>query len=258
MTALSVRNLACGYPRHRVLSGLSFDLHAGEMLCVLGPNGSGKSTLFRTLLGLLPALSGEILLDGQPLATLDARERARRVAYVPQSTNPTFAFSVLDTVLMGRACHLPRFAAPGPADRAAALRALELLGLSALADRAFTECSGGERQLALCARALAQGSSLLILDEPTASLDFGNALRMMAHLRGLAARGYALLLSTHDPEMVLRCAHKALLLHQGGMAGFGEPAALLDADMVFRLYGVRTQRLTLNCRCGEAHVFMPA
>ena len=257
MPRLVVRNLSCGHDRRVVLEDIGFTLESGELLCVLGPNGAGKSTLFRTLLGLLPALRGEVLLDGVPLARLNERERARLVAYVPQSTHPAFAFSVLDMVLMGRTCRLPAFGRPGPGDRAAALEALEIMGMAALAHRPFTECSGGERQLVLCARALAQGSPVLVMDEPAAGLDFGNALRMTAHLRGLADRGHLLLLSTHNPETALRCADRVLLLHEGRMAGFGKPEALLDEDMVFRLYGVRARRLSVDGGRGAVHVFVP-
>ncbi|MEX0638797.1 MAG: ABC transporter ATP-binding protein, partial [Burkholderiales bacterium] len=162
---LEARGLGYGYPGRAVGRGLDLALGAGEVLCVLGPNGGGKTTLFRTLLGLLAAQAGEVRLEGQGLAALGRGEVARRVGYVPQGHVAQFAFTVRDVVLMGRTAHIGLFAAPGAADRAAAERAIETLGIGELAERVLTELSGGERQLAMIARALAQGARALVLDE---------------------------------------------------------------------------------------------
>ena len=166
---LSVASLAFGFPGRTIGRDVSFALEAGEVMCVLGPNGGGKTTLFRTLLGLLAPHGGTIKLDSAPLENLSRPEIARRVGYVPQGHTGYFAFTVREFVLMGRTAHLGIFSAPGRKDLAIASRVLESLGIAHLADKPVTEISGGERQLALVARALAQEPKLLVLDEPTAT-----------------------------------------------------------------------------------------
>jgi iron complex transport system ATP-binding protein len=154
--------------------GVSLAVGPGETLCLLGPNGSGKTTLFRALLGLLPAQGGRVRVGGDDLDRLSRREIANRMAYVPQAHAPPFPFAARDIVLMGRTARMGAFAAPGRADRAATDAAMERLGIGALADADYSRLSGGQRQLVLVARALAQEAPLLVMDEPTASLDFGN------------------------------------------------------------------------------------
>jgi iron complex transport system ATP-binding protein len=235
---LEARALGYGYPDRPVGRGLDLSLGAGEVLCVLGPNGGGKTTLFRTLLGLLPAQAGEILLDGQALARLPRPEVARRMGYVPQGQAAQFAFTVREAVLMGRTAHVGLFAAPGAADREAAGRAIAALGIEALAERVLTELSGGERQLALIARALAQGARLLVLDEPTASLDFGNQVRVLREIRRLAAEGYAVVFSTHDPGQAFLAASRVLLLAHGGARFHGAPQEVITPESLRAVYGV--------------------
>lgn len=174
MSGLQARNLAIGYAGRRIADGLNLTLQRGEILCLLGPNGIGKSTLFRTLLGLQPALAGSVQVQGDSLAMLNARHIAQRIAYVPQAQSGSFPFTLFDMVLMGRTAHRGLFAAPSRRDHSIATAALQRLGISALADTIYTRLSGGERQLGLIARALAAEAPLMLLDEPTANLDFGN------------------------------------------------------------------------------------
>jgi iron complex transport system ATP-binding protein len=235
---LEARGLGYGYPGRAVGRDLNLALGAGEVLCVLGPNGGGKTTLFRTLLGLLEAQAGEVRLQGEPLDALPRGEVARRMGYVPQGHTAQFAFTVRDVVLMGRTAHVGLFAAPGAADRAAAERAIEALGIGELAERVVTELSGGERQLAMIARALAQGARLLVLDEPTASLDFGNQVRVLRELRRLAADGYAVVFSSHDPGQAFLAASGVLLLVRGGALRQGTPEDVITADNLRQVYGV--------------------
>ena len=235
---LDVQNLAFGHPGRTLGQAINFDVKAGEVLCALGPNGSGKTTLFRTLLGLLPVHGGSIALNGKLLTSCTPSERAKLVAYVPQAGNSYFAFTVQEVVLMGRTAHIGLFAAPGPKDFSAAIAALEELRISHLADKSFTQISGGERQLALIARALAQASPLLILDEPTASLDFGNQSLMLNEILRLKASGRSVLFCTHDPDHALRCADRALLLHEGKVLAVGSPREVVNAANLRVLYGV--------------------
>lgn len=251
---LQTAGLAIGYPGRLVGEGFSFALVPGEVLALLGPNGGGKTTLLKTLLGLLPPRSGAVTLDGRPLARWSARERARRLAYVPQAAPPGFAYSVEDLVLMGRSAHRGLFVAPGAADRAAVAIAIERLRLQPLARRPVTELSGGERQLALVARALAQEARVIVLDEPTASLDFGNQGRVLGEIRRLADAGLAVLFTTHDPNQALRVADRALLLRGGRPLALGPVTQVLDATRLQALYGVPVE--TVPAPTGAA-AFMP-
>ena len=160
------------------------------MLALLGPNGGGKTTLLKTLLGLIDAKAGEVRLDGKPLAGFSIQERARIVAYVPQVHTGTFAFTVETVVLMGRTAHSNLFSRPSAHDYDVAAGALERFGIGRLSQRPYTQISGGERQLVLLARALAQEPQFIVLDEPTASLDFGNQGKVMCEIRALAASGH--------------------------------------------------------------------
>ena len=235
---LSTQTLAYGHPGRTLGRDIELQIHPGEVLCVLGPNGGGKTTLFRTLLGLLPAHAGTIALGGKELSTCTTAERARQMAYVPQAGNSYFAFTVREVVLMGRTAHLGLFDAPGAKDMSAVDAALAELRIAHLADKTFNQISGGERQLALIARALAQESPLLILDEPTASLDFGNQTLILNEILRLKARGRSVLFCTHDPDHALQCADRALLLHRGNVLALGTPREVVTAANLKQLYGV--------------------
>ena len=252
---LAVDSLAFGYPHHTVGRGVSFALDAGEVMCILGPNGSGKTTLLRTLLGLLPLREGKIRFNGENLHSLPRRDVARIAGYVPQAHQPYFAYSVRDMVLMGRSAHLGTFSMPGTHDREVAARVLESLGISQLADRPVTEISAGERQLALVARALAQEPRLLVMDEPTASLDFGNQVRVLERIAALAAGGISILFSTHDPDHAFLAAQRALLLAEGRVLALGAPREVIRADTLQRLYHVAVQVVPLE---GGGHTCLPA
>jgi iron complex transport system ATP-binding protein len=243
---LEARGLGYGYPQRAVGRNLDLQVRAGEVLAVLGPNGGGKTTLFRTLLGLLPAQAGALLLDGQALDTIARGEVARRLGYVPQGHAAQFAFTVREAVLMGRTSHVGLFAAPGAADRDAAERAIRALGIGELAERVVTELSGGERQLAMIARALAQGARLLILDEPTASLDFGNQVRVLRELRRLAAEGYAIVFATHDPGQAFLAASRVLLIARGGARRQGTPEEVITAENLRQVYGVEVRVVPID------------
>ena len=215
---LEVDGLAFGYRDQMVGQDVSFRLAAGEVLCLLGPNGSGKTTLFKTVLRLLPPKAGTVAVDGEPIARWSRRRLARSLGYVPQAQAVPFPFTLREIVLMGRTAHVGLFAAPSRRDREVAEETLASLDIGHLAARPYTEVSGGERQLALVARALAQEPRILVMDEPTASLDFGNQVRVLAEIQALAGRGIAVVLSTHDPDHAFLCAHRVALLH-GGTAG---------------------------------------
>ena len=233
--------LAYGHPGRTLGRDINLVVATGEVLCVLGPNGGGKTTLLRTMLGLLPTHGGNITLRGKALPDCTPVECARAMAYVPQAGNSYFAFTVQDVVLMGRTAHLGLFAAPGAKDFDAANAALAELRIGHLGDKSFTQISGGERQLALIARALAQESPLLIMDEPTASLDFGNQALILNEILRLKASGRSVLFCTHDPDHALQCADRALLLHHGNVLALGGPRDVITAANLKTLYGVNVE-----------------
>lgn len=236
---LDVQGLSFAYGTRPVLREVSFSLEKGQFLSVLGPNGVGKSTLFKCVLGLLGSWTGSITLDGDDLRTLSRREAARRLAYIPQINRPAFDYTVLDTVLMGAARQVSAFSQPGKKEIALAMEALERVGAADLAQRHFMHLSGGEQQLALVARALAQQAEILVMDEPTSALDYGNQLRVLQLVRQLAAEGYGVLLSTHNPQHALTFATGVLALSEGKVVALGAPEDVLDEALIDRLYGVR-------------------
>ena len=233
---LSGHDLTIGYRDRIVGRHLDIALATGEVLALLGPNGSGKTTLLKTLLGLLAPRSGEVRLNNRPLPDYSSRARARLIAYVPQSHVATFAFNVESIVLMGRTAHSNIFSGASAADRAIAAQALERFGISHLSERPYTMISGGERQLVLLARAMAQEPRFIILDEPTASLDFGNQGKVMHEIRKLRASGHGVLFTTHDPNHAMRAADRACLLRDGARIAEGGIDAILGRVQLEALY----------------------
>lgn len=240
---LEARGLVIGHAGVALGAPFALSVRPGEVLCLLGPNGCGKTTLFRTLHGLLPAVRGQVDLQGTPLRAHDRAAIARRIGYVPQASPMPFAWRVREVVAMGRAAHLGLLAAPGRADEAIAGECLRELGLHALAERTVTTLSGGERQLVLIARALAQQAHLLVMDEPTASLDFGNQLRILDTVRRLADRGIGVLLSTHQPQHALQVADRIALMAAGSLQALGPAREIATPERLATLYDVDAARV---------------
>jgi iron complex transport system ATP-binding protein len=221
------------FSRTPLIKAIDLDLEPGQILCLLGPNGTGKTTLMRCILGLLRPENGTIRIDGR--TSLSARERARKIAYVPQFSADS-ALSLQDIVLMGRTPHMPPLAQPGRRDRSLALAALDRVGLEHLAHRAFESVSGGERQLTLIARALAQESKIFLMDEPTASLDLGNQVRVLRTIRDLAAEGMAIMFTSHQPEHAFLLGATVAVIKDGQIANVGPASEILHAEMLSDLY----------------------
>jgi iron complex transport system ATP-binding protein len=218
---------------------VSFEVEQGAIVGILGPNGSGKTTLLHLLAGLLQPQSGRILSEGAPISELSPRARAQRVAVVPQTTVSAFGFTALDLVLMGRYPHLGPLTLEGPADLAIARAALAATDTSHLEARPFGTLSGGERQRVVIASALAQASSAMLLDEPTASLDLGHQLELAALIDRLNRdRGTTFVVSTHDINLAASlCTHVALLL-DGRLHAYGPTLDIISVEAIRTLYGI--------------------
>ena len=254
---LVVDRLSFGYPHSRpLLKEISFCAESGELISLLGPNGAGKTTLFRCILGQLRA-SGEMTLDGQPLSSLSPRQLASRVAYIPQSHSPAFSYPVEEMILMGAAAGLKWFQHPGRTERERLDEVIDSLGLEPLRQRAFDTLSGGEQQLVMMARAMMTDARVWLLDEPAANLDYGNQTRLLLQLQQLAAKGYLLIQSTHSPQQAALYSSRVLALADGKLAGDGEPAKVLDAEMIQTLYGLKVQVCDIPSGGRNVRVFLP-
>ena len=254
MKAVEVIGLSFQRPRQAtpILDDIGLDLAEGETICIIGPNGAGKSTLVMCVLGLLRYAGGRVAIAGDDIATLSRVELARRAAYVPQGAHSTFAFSVRDIALMGRTAHFGSMSAPSSRDRRIADEALERTGIGHLRERRFAELSGGERQLVLIARALAQDAPFIVMDEPTSGLDLGNQRRVLAMIRELAQAGKSVVMTTHAPDQALNLNCRVGLLRAGRLVARGPAAEICDQPTMEALYGTPLTRLTNAERKGLA------
>ena len=238
---LSADEVTFGYPGAAapVVDRVSLSVSRGTITGVLGPNGSGKTTLLRILAGLLHPLSGRVLLDGRDVRTIPRRRLARRLAVVPQETHPAFDYTVLEMVLMGRYPHLGAFEVEGPRDLQIARDAMGATGTLPLESRRFDTLSGGEKQRVVIAAALAQSADVLLLDEPTASLDLAYQIDIGALATGLNRdRDATLVLSTHDLNFAAAVCHHLVLLREGRIIASGRTGDVLTPANVRRLYDV--------------------
>jgi iron complex transport system ATP-binding protein len=234
---IRLESLSIGYDRRPSVSGIELEVKPGDVIATLGRNGSGKSTLLKTIAGLVPPVSGRVLVEDRDVASLGPRERARKIAFVPQQETPMFEFTVRQIVLMGRiAAGTGLFETAE--DQVVAEEAMRRTDLLPLADRSFQKISGGERQRALIARAIAQEAKVLLLDEPNAHLDLEHQAELVSLLRSLAGQGYTVLAALHDLSLASVLAPRALLLHQGEVAFHGLTEDLLRSPLLPRVFGV--------------------
>ena len=243
--SIEVKNLSFSYADRPVLHDICFSVGRGEFLSILGPNGVGKSTLFRCILGLLSGYTGQVLVDGTDARSFSVREAARHIAYIPQSSHPIFNYSVFDIVLMGRTSGLSTFRSPGKKDREICQWAMAKVGITHLQERCFHRLSGGEQQLVLIARALVQDAPVLMLDEPTANLDFGNQILVLEQARNLAREGYTVIQTTHHPEQSYQFSDRILAIQKGRVLTEGKPEQVLTEETMKALYGVDVDVVSL-------------
>jgi iron complex transport system ATP-binding protein len=252
-TVYDVRDLAFSYERRSVLTGLSFDVPEGDFLCIAGPNGAGKSTLLRLLAGMRSPGRGQVRFEGAEVHAIDARERARRIALVPQNENMVFANPVRKMVLLGRFPWLGITGIESERDSAIAGRAMELAGIAHLAARPVTELSGGEQHRVVLARALAQDTPVLLLDEPTAHLDLRHQVDVFTLLAQLHAEGRTVLCVTHELNLAAMHARRIMLLGGGGIAALGTPDEVLTEDNLRALFDVDV-RVAPDPETGSPHL----
>ena len=237
MSLLSVENLHASLGHRTVLNGISLRVGEGEFVGLIGPNGAGKSTLLRAALGLIAA-QGKVAIAGQDVAAMTARERARRIAYLPQEREIGWPVSVEAVVSLGRAPHRPAFAGLDAADRAQIEEAIRRMELEAFRHRTATELSGGEKARVLIARALAQDAALLLADEPTAGLDPSHQIALMRLFAELAGEGRGVVASLHDLSLAARWCTRLILLDKGAIIADGTPGEVLTRERLRAIYGV--------------------
>lgn len=233
---LKAEGIAFSYKNHQVLRNISFTMNSGETIAILGRNGSGKTTLLRILLGFLKPDAGTIMIDGNDIGQISCKERAEKIAYIPQTSEAVYPFTVLETAVMGRAPAIRLFSKPDDKDYERAEENLKLLGIYSLRDRSISKLSGGERQLVLIARALTQNAELLLLDEPTSALDYSNQIMVLEKMEELRKKGYSVLFSTHNPEHAMMISSD-LMLMDNGISSIYKASELKDGRLLSRLYG---------------------
>lgn len=240
---LRLNNISCNYGSENIIEAISFDVKKGEILSILGANGSGKSTLLKAIVGLLP-YKGNLLLDGIESKDLSVKKRASLVAYVPQSTVIPFEFNVLEVVLMGR-FHDSSFGLNySKEDEDLALKALSQVGIEDFSQKIYRYLSGGQRQLVLIARALAQQSPLIIMDEPVTGLDLGNQIRLLDLMEELSSLGHTVVQTTHNPDHALRVSQKVVWIHNRNILSFGEPNIVVNPENIRKVYQVESELFT--------------
>lgn len=244
MSALTADEVTFRYGDRVILDGVSFSVSGGQVVSLLGPNGSGKTTLLKILLGLLRPMRGSVTINNCPMNDLPARDRARKLAYVPQAHALSFPYRVFDIVLLGRLPYLSFFGSYSREDRWASQDALDRMGISHLASRSYAAVSGGERQLVLIARAIAQGAEVLIMDEPVSGLDYGNQLRLLLEVQALARDGYTVVKSTHFPDHAFLSSDAVVLLHKGKILAQGLPGDVITPGHLQQLYDVDVSIVT--------------
>lgn len=234
--------------KENIIEDINFSVSSGDIFCILGANGTGKTTLIKCLTGLMSPHSGEILIDGRDMNSFSRADLAKKIGYIPQIHNSTFPFTVLDVVLMGRSPHLDMFESPSEKDYKIALKSLKSLNIDYMKDKPYTEISGGEQQLVFIARVLAQEPSILILDEPTSHLDFGNQIRTLNIIQKLASEGLAVIMSSHFPDHAFISATKVALMNEKRFIALGKPEDVITPQNMKRIYGIDVQILDVGGR----------
>lgn len=241
-----VKDISFSYDGDEIFSDISFHIDRSDVLCILGPNGTGKTTLIKCLNGLHDIDSGEILINGKNIKKLSFSEISRHIGYIPQAHVPSFPFTVLDVVVMGRAPYLNLTSSPKKEDMDIALNSLKTLGIDHLKDKEYTNLSGGERQLVFLARVLCQQPDILILDEPTSHLDFGNQIRLLEIIDELSKSGLSIIMSSHFPDHAFLSSNKVAIMKDGGFIDFGSPEDVVTEENLRKAYSIDVKLMELD------------
>ena len=237
MKPIEIKNLKFGYDKNcLILDDVNLSFEPDTITSVLGPNGSGKTTMLKLILGLMTPKSGEIYILGTELKQIPLKERAKLLAYVPQKHNAVFDYKVIDVCAMGRAAYSNVFSNVSRKDIDIAMQSLEKMRIAHLADKAYTQISGGEQQMVLIARALAQQAKILILDEPVTGLDYGNQIRLLKTLRDLAQNGITCIKTTHYPEHALWTSGQAVFMRNGKVLVSGPTSQIVNSENLKKIY----------------------
>lgn len=232
----------CGYDKkHPILKYINFNVKEGDVCCLLGPNGCGKSTLFKSMLGLIPLLGGKVTVDGEDTANWSPSRMASTMAYVSQTHTPPFPYQVKDVVMLGRVNSIGYMGKPSANDHKIVEQAMVDMGVYEMCDKPYTEISGGELQLVMIARAIAQEPKILVLDEPTAALDYGNAMRVIDKVRGLAESGLSVVMTTHSPDHAFMCESNVVLLQKNAPMVFGTAQEVITEENMRSAYGINVK-----------------
>jgi len=246
---LSVKDASFSYNEGKnIFEDLNFQVEKGEIFCILGANGCGKTTLIKCITGINKLSEGSINLNNKNIASLKPPQIAKNMAYIPQDHNSTFPYSVLDVVLMGRSAHLEMFESPGEKDYKIAEKAIKSLDIEYLKDTPYNEISGGEQQLTFIARVLTQEPKLLVLDEPTSHLDFGNQIRALNVIEKLAKDGLAIIMTSHFPDHVLMSGTKVAIMKDRGFIEVGSPEEVINSENMEETYGISVKIIDMGER----------
>lgn len=243
---LEVNDISFSYGDELIFENINFSINKGDVLCILGPNGTGKTTLIKCLNGLHEIDSGEILVNGKNIKTLSFSQISKHIGYIPQAHTPSFPFTVFDVVLMGRAPYLNLTQSPKKKDEKIAEKSLKTLGIYDLKDKEYTNLSGGERQLVFLARVLTQQPDILILDEPTSHLDFGNQIKLLEIVDMLAESGLSVIMSSHFPDHAFLSSTKVAIMKNKKFIDFGTPEDVVTEDNLKEAYSIDVKLIELD------------
>ncbi len=243
---IELHGVNLGYRRKKIASELSLQFYPNEIVSLLGANGCGKTTLLKSIMGIIPLLGGEIFIAGKTQSQWSRKALAKIMGYVPQAQNNYFPFTTEAVILMGRTASLHWAGTPKADDMEAVTRVMKQLEIEYLAGKLYPQLSGGEKQLILIARALVQAPKILIMDEPTSSLDYGNQLRVLEQISRLKQEGMTILMTTHQPEHAVRVADRLLLFHQGEMIADGSSEQVLTASNLATIYRLPEEMIREN------------
>nr|WP_319373481.1 ABC transporter ATP-binding protein [uncultured Methanobacterium sp.] len=244
---MEMENASFSYSgKEKIFQDINLSINKGEVLCILGPNGTGKTTLIKCLNCLLKLNTGNIFLSGEDIYSFNKTDLARQIGYIPQGHNPVFPFTVLDVVVMGRAPHLSSMSSPSQNDYLIAQESLKKLNMDHMMHNPYTELSGGEKQLVFFARVLAQKPDILLLDEPTSHLDFGNQMRTLKIINKMANGGFTVVMTSHFPDHAFISADKVAIMKDCHIIDYGTPEEVITEENLERAYNIGVKIMDLD------------